>query len=270
MSEYQNYDDYTDPDEINEYDAVHTDPNKITLGKVIKKTFFYTLRIIAVLVFGLLFWRIFSSGDTKLAKSFLWNESAIASYKENADEFSAFYYKRPDNYTKLGEFQASNVYFVPSTGQFQITVRYNNSTLKKLAEDYSLDEIPSGEVFVFTLSDNLGNVYTSYEYASDSKKLYNYRRVVFDNVDMNAKKTVEEDGKQVEKVFEELYINVYYIEDVLYSTPYGKMTVYDTKHYHEPIDLSKYPIKDNKPSKELTQPPSYTVKEDPETPDTTE
>lgn len=259
MSEYQNYDDYTDPDEINEFDAIHTDPKKLTVGKVIKKTFFYTLRMIAVLVVGILFWRIFSSGDTELAKSFLWNESAISAYNENAEEFTAFYYKRPDNYTKDGKFQASNVYFVPSTGQFQITVRYNNSTLKKLAEEYGLEKIPSGEVFVFTLTDNFGNVYTEYEIAEDSKNLYNYRRVVFDNVDMTAKKTVEEDGKQVEKVFEELYINVYYIDKVQLSVPYGKMTVYDTKYYHEPVDLSKYQIKDNAPSKELKKPSSYTV-----------
>ncbi|MBR5315109.1 MAG: hypothetical protein IKU45_06840 [Clostridia bacterium] len=270
MSEYQNYDDYTDPDEINEFDAVHTDPNKITFGRVLKKTFFFTLRVIAVVVVGLLFWRIFSSGDTKLAKSFLWNESAISSYTENADEFSAFCYKRPDNYTKDGKFQASNVYFVPSTGQFQITVRYNNSTLKKLVEDYSLKETPTGEVFVFTLTDNLGNVYTSYQYATDSKNLYNYRRVVFDNIDMNAKKTVEEDGVQVEKFFEELYVNVYYIDDVTLSNPYGQMTVYDTKYYHEPVDLSKYPITDNAPSKELTVPPSYTVKAEPDSTDTAE
>lgn len=263
MSEFTNYDDIEDENEENEYDAIHTDPNKITFGRILKKTFFYSLRVIALIVVGLLFWRIFSSGDTKLAKEFLWNESAITAYNENPNNFQAFHYKHPDNYTKDGKFMASNVYFVKSTGQFQITVRYNNSTLKKLAKEYNLEKIPNGEVFVFTLTDNLGNVYTEYEYAVDEKNVYNYRRVIFDGIDMNASKTFEEDGKQVEKVFEELYINVYYAEDVVYSKPYGKITVYDTKYYHEPIDITEYPIKNNAPSDNLKNRIAYLVKEEP-------
>ena len=48
MSEYQNYDDYNDPEEINEYDAIHGDPKKITVSKIIKKTITTTLKLIAL------------------------------------------------------------------------------------------------------------------------------------------------------------------------------------------------------------------------------
>ena len=48
MSEYQNYDDYNDPDEQNDYDALNG--KKITVGKIIKKTLLYTLRLASFFV----------------------------------------------------------------------------------------------------------------------------------------------------------------------------------------------------------------------------
>lgn len=256
MSEYQNYDDYNDPEEINEYDAIHGDPNKITVSKIIKKTITTTLKLIAISVFCILFWRILSSGDTKLAKTFIWNDATL-----EAKNFETFYYKRPDNYSDNGRFSASNVFYVPSLGQFQITVRYNKSTLEKIAEEYNLQETPSGEVFVYTLTDNLGNRYTEYEYLTDAKNLYQYRRVIFENVDMNATKEVDEDGQTVTKQFEELYLNVYYANDVLYSKPYATITIYDQKYYHEPLVMTEHPY-DEEITNKLTPAIPYLVKEE--------
>ena len=263
MSEYNNYDDYYNPDEENGYDSIYA-TKKLTFGKIFKKTFVFLLKLLAVLVFALLFWRIFLTGETEFSKTFFWNETAVNEYTENKDNFSVFYYKRKDNLSNDGKFSASNVYYAPSIGQFQITIRYNNSTLEALAREYSLEKIPSGEVFVYTLSDNLGNTYTEYTTASDKKNMYNYRKVIFDGIDMNATKTETKDGKTSELKFEELYINVYYAEDVDLSKPYSKMTVYDSKYFHEPFDLSKY---EAKVSSELKAPVSYTVKDKTEQPD---
>ncbi len=262
MSEYDNYDDYTDPDEQNGYDAIYG-TKKITPWKIIKKTVKLSLKLIGITVFVSLLLRIFIAGDTSFSKTFLWTEQSITAYNKNPDDFDVYYYKRPDNISQGGKFSASNVYFIPSISQFQLTVRYNDSTLDKLMTDYKLENKPTGEVFVFTLSDNLGNVYTEYTYTADKKNMYNYRRVVFENIDMNATKTVEEDGIAVEKKFEELYINIYYKDDVLLSNPYSKMTIYDSNFYHEPFDFSKYVPKDNKPS-ELKKRIDYTIKEEPE------
>lgn len=260
MSEYTNYDDYNEFEE-DEYDL--SDSKKLTVGKIIKKTLLYSLRLLALFVFVFLMYRVFSGGAPDSMKSFIWNEKGIEAYNKDSSGFEALYYKHPDNLTKDGKFSAMNVYFVPSMGQFQITVRYNNSTLKYLAEDYKLEQKPEGEVFVYRLVDNLGNEYTDYEFISDKKNIYNYQRIVFDNVDMNATKVVEEEGENVTKKFEYLVLYAYYKEDVVLSEPYGALTVYDTEHYHEPISLSKYVPKDNKPTADLAKSAEYTVKPEP-------
>lgn len=262
MSEYDNYDDYSDLYQKDEYEALYG-TNKITPWKVIKKTFKILVKIFAVLFMAALLYRIFLTGDTAFSKKFLWTESSISAYNKSPEEFKSYYYKRPNNMTEDGKFSASNIYFTPSISQFQITIRYNDSTLRKLADEYKLEKIPDGEVFVFTLSDNLGNIYTEYKYTEDTKSLYNYRRVVFDGIDMNSIKTTEEeDGKTKEEKFSELYINIYFTEDVVLSKPYGKITVYDNNFYHEPIDLSKHISKNNTPSV-LKNKIQYKAKEEP-------
>ncbi len=258
MSEYANYDDFNDENEPSEYDIKTGKEKKVTPQKVIKKIFIYALRIIAVAVFAILFWRLGSSKDTKLAKAFIWTEENISSYTQNPSEFLAYKYMRNDNITEDGKFLANNIYFVPSKNQFQITLRYNNSTLKKLAEEYNLDNLPDGEVFVYALTDNLGNIYSQYEYAVDKKNLYNYRRILFENIDMQAtKETVNKNGEKVIQEFESLYLNIYYKDDINFEEPYGVLEVYSNDFYHEPMDLEDYKTKDNKPNMELTPGTSF-------------
>ncbi len=270
MSEYANYDDYNDPDEENEYDALRG--KKITVEKIIKKTLLYTLRLLALCVFAILLWRIFVSSDPKSMQNFVWNEETIKIYNDNPSEFVAYYYKHKDNLTKDGKFAASYVYYVPKTGQFQITLRYNDSTIKSLMEKYSLANEPSGEQFVFTLTDNAGNTYTEYEYISCEKSMYNYRRLIFDGIDMTpltvdnpSVNATEEERENIQKEKEKvlLTLNVYYKDDVLLSKPYGKITVYDYSYYHEPINMKNYIPKENKPTEGLIARMEYTVKEEP-------
>ena len=132
--------------------------------------------------------------------------------------------------------------------------------MKYLKEDFSLDSIPDGEPFVFILEDNLGNVYTEYKYTSDKKNIYNYRRLLFDGIDMNAEKTVEENGNEITKKFETLTLKAYYKDSVLLSEPYATITVYDTDHYHEPIELEKSPQK----TPDMMNRTEYEIKEEPD------
>ena len=272
MAYYENYDDYHDDEEENEYDA--TRGRKFTFGKILRKTFSYALTVLALAVIAFLVWRISSTGDPKAFKSFLWNDISIEAYNESPESFKALQYVRNDNLTPNGKFSASSVYFVPSIGQFQMTLRYNDSTVKKLVnelmteyelknanevkEKFGVYENTEKELFVFTLSDNLGNVYTDYQVVSGTKYMYNYRRIIFDNIDMNATKVTEKDGETLTEAFEELYLNIYFIDDVQLSAPYAILTVYDTEHDHSPVDLKKYPSNDT-PSKNLAPPPKYTV-----------
>ena len=69
MSEYQNFDDYNDNNDDNEYNALSG--KKITVGKIIKKTLLYSLRISAFLVIAILLWRIFSGEPPKNMKELI-------------------------------------------------------------------------------------------------------------------------------------------------------------------------------------------------------
>ena len=266
MSEYANYDDYNDPNEENEYDALNGKKN--TAGKIIGKTLLYTLRLVAFSVIAILLWRIFSGGVPKSLQTYVWTDEAYGIYTQDPDNYSIYHYKRNDNLSKDGKFMASYVYYVTETGEFQITLRYNNSTLKKLAEDYKLEDIPSGEPFVFTLTDQNGKVYTEYEYYSAKKNLYNYRKLIFKGIDM-APLTVEpadldrgddeinREKEEKEKV--NLTLKVYYKDDVLLSAPYSELTVFDYSFYHEPV-----PADYKKTAMTFTDRQQYTVKEEPE------
>ncbi len=56
-------------------------------------------------------------------------------------------------------FMASNQFYCPETGEFQITLRYNISTLEELQKDFDLPSVPAAEPALFDVSlvDNLGN-----------------------------------------------------------------------------------------------------------------
>jgi hypothetical protein len=68
----------------------------------------------------------------------------------------------------------------------------SNTALEALVEaeyEASVEENPieialSEQPFVFILRDNYGKVYTSYSYLSDEKNVYQYLRIVFENVDL--------------------------------------------------------------------------------------
>ena len=271
MSENQNYDDYNDPNEQNEYDAIYG--KKITVGKIIKKTLLYSLRIASFFVIAILLWRIFSGEAPKNMQELLFTDATVQSFNTAPKNFDVYYYKHKDNITKDGKFAASHIYYIPSEKQVQITVRYNNSTIKMLMEDYSLSSEPEFEPFIFTLTDGMGNTYTEYKYISGKKNMYNYRRLVFDGVDLNsliveepAFNATEDEINEFKEITKDKYLvlNIYYKDNVLLSEPYGKLPVFDYSYYREKLDTSKYAKKTQKTTSGLTKPANYTVKEEPE------
>ena len=270
MSEYQNFDDYNDPNEENEYDALNG--KKITLGKIIKKTILYSLRIASFFVIAILLWRIFSGEAPKNMQELLLTEDTVQSLNNTPDSFKVYSYVHKDNLTADGKFAASHVYYIPSEKQLQVTVRYNNSTIKTLMKDYSLSAEPEFEPFVFTLTDGMGNTYTEYKYISGKKNMYNYRRLVFDGVDLDsliveepAFNATEEEINEFEEITKDKYLvlNIYYKDDVLLSEPYGKLSVFDYSYLREELDTGKYAKKTQNATAGLTNREEYTVKEEP-------
>lgn len=126
-------------------------------------------------------------------------EEILQTLEDNT--FDAVYQQTAKSFDEKGWYHISDVILSDAAGQVQLTVRYNSrSTINTLMEKYSLTDRPSGEVFVYILSDDRGNVYTDYVFAAKSRPLYEFRRVIFSGVDLSDVGT--------------LTLDVYYGEDV--------------------------------------------------------
>lgn len=160
----------------------------------------------------------FASKDPKTARNLIWTDKAIELYNKNPKDFKVYYIKTYNKtyMTEDGKFAVSAVRYIPSLIQWQATIRYNNSTLARLAEDLNLDEAPGGEVFTYTLVDNTGRRYTDFKFLKTVKGRYNYYRLVFDNVNMSD--------------VEWLKISIYYNDDILDGSyaevPYSELYIY--------------------------------------------
>ncbi len=84
-------------------------------------------------------------------------------------------------------FMASNQFYCPATGEFQITLRYNNSTLEEVAKDFALPEIPAADpaLFDYSLVDNMGNRTPLTCVWTESKFMYQYMKLVTSEVDFS-------------------------------------------------------------------------------------
>ena len=221
-------------------------------GRIIKFLFF----LIVFSVIAIILWRIFSSGDPKSVDTITPNDKLCEAYEEHGDGLYMFRQEQrsitsaKDNY---GYFSVTNCVFIPEANQIQIVVRYNNSTIRSLAEDKALPEVPlrDEELFDVSLSiatdktpdnkdDNLGNDENGVRFtrvhpssvSSDTKNLYNYRRFVFDidSADISLSELLE-DGLMLA-----VYADIYYVGDVDYEKPaYGTLCLYD--HLSENIEV---------------------------------
>ncbi len=196
-----------------------------------------SLVISAVVI--LLLWRIIdSNNDPKVMNTIIANDRLCNAYEENGGELDIFtqeqsrFTRGEDNY---GYFAITQSTIIRDIDQIQFVFRYNNSTLKYTKEDYALSEVPSRDdnVYDVTLTvmydltpddttDNDGNTKDAVRYerffASDiisaKKTLYNYRKFVFDGIDL--------DNDVIA-----VYADFYYVGDIDYdSEPYGSLLIY--------------------------------------------
>ncbi|MBQ9086767.1 MAG: hypothetical protein IJY47_06230 [Clostridia bacterium] len=214
-------------------------------GRIVKAVFF--LIIFSVIFF--LIWRVFSS--TKPPESVAGleiNDDLYAAYLEEGEDLRLW--RQSQNTLTRGEdnagyFGASDCVFIPGANQVQLLVRYNNSTIRALAEDYQLASVPSREEELYDITlvlatdltpdvteDNAGNDPASVRFirlhpvssTSDTKNMYNYRRLVFD---------LDEGGVSLEDLTESglllaVYADFYYNQDIRYDeNAYGTLCLYD-------------------------------------------
>ena len=229
-------------------------------GKIAK----YALKAIGLLLIlgtvGILLWRIFSSGDPQSMKTLYVDEKLHTAWQtaEGEGRDMVMYTQEYDNITRAkhnyGYFSVTQTLFIEDADQVQITFRYNNSTIRHLKEDYGLAEIPdrAEELYDVTLvviydltpadkSDNENQDpdvavesvkrvrYTPTEQYADTKNLYNYRKLVFEDVDLS----------NPDMPILGVFVDVYYKGDVDYEKDsYGTLSIYNYNYPKEAYRLT--------------------------------
>lgn len=217
-------------------------------------------RIIKYLVYAIIFavmiflvWRAFFSDIMpKSMETIIANDGLKAAYAENGNltlkyqnldmisrvQLSEKEEKEQDRLNNYGYFAITKVDIIPEADQIQIVFRYNNSTLRELAKDYSLPAVPDRTEDLYDLSlvvatdltpddtsDNLSSDEKSVKSTryfpteaytvSDEKNMYNYRKFVFEGIDFNDLNLA-------------IYADIYYKGDINYEkTAYGTLCIWD-------------------------------------------
>ena len=215
--------------------------------------------VIATVCVALL-WRVFSSGDPESMKTLSVNEKVYNAYTQNGE--ALYMFKQEQNSitraeNNYGYFSITDCKFIPDANQAQVVFRYNNSTIRSLAEDYSLSTVPdrSEELYDVTLllaidltpenkDDNSTNAPESVRFVRvhasshtrDTKLMYNYYQLIFD---------IDESGEDIKALLDSnlllaVYADVYYINDLDYEKdPYGTLCLYDYLSENKTIELER-------------------------------
>ena len=147
----------------------------------VKNIFKLLISLIIITVYVLLLGRMYLASDRGIMAKY----SPTDIYFDNCNDNTVIYTQNL-NYTmdETGYYRVSNLAFIPEIGELQINVRYNDSTLDKLAELYPEFEY-NGEPFVYELVDNNNNVYKLNGYITKTNLIYNFRKLLFENIDFN-------------------------------------------------------------------------------------
>ncbi len=200
------------------------------LGGSVKLIFY----LVIIVINAIILWRVLFSGDLGEIKPLVSNEITAKAYSEHGKDLIIERQKQR-TISSSGKFSVTDCVFIPQAEQIQITVRYNNSTLEKLAADYELDKAPDrkNELFDITIvktrdltpddtEDNTDKsalseerYFPSGEPKTAYKTLYTYKKFIFDNV-------TYEDAVG-------MFVDIYYLEDTDYeSKPYDALCIYDS------------------------------------------
>lgn len=237
--------------------------------KIIKSFFRLMLATVIMLVVGVFVWRFITSAPPDGLMTLSPNEKLAEAY---SDSEILLVTQEQNNITRTeknyGYFSVADVVFIPEIKQLQILVKYNDSTLKALKNDYAEDfselgekEYPDSSKDWYDVSvvlardltpdnkdDNFGSDRESVELTrikptevsgSAHKERYSYRRLVFDNV-------------PIDSLTLAVYADFYYVGDIAYNngefdiytdTAYGTLCLYTFADKTLEVELTKDDIK---------------------------
>ena len=212
--------------------------------KIAKITFKTVILAISFFIYAFFIFRLCSTQDApKSVSSIVWNETTRAAYAADPEGFQILSQEPSTIITDDGRFWISNVVYLPQAKQLQLTIKYNDSTLKYLkqalanqqnhaqddpAETVTVDVILlPDEAFDYSVLDNSRNRYHEYTFTAAREQNYNYRRLVFENI------TIPEHAA--------FYIDMYYVGAIDYSAiPYGSLLAWNTALDIEELEPAKY------------------------------
>ena len=166
---------------------------------------------VIVLVVALMLWRINTLERVPSEmQTLLVNEATHAAYVAHGEDMMVYTQEKLDpmttNREAYGYFWIDQVLIIPEAKQVQVLVKYNNSTLEHLAADYELSSVPAREESILDLSmriitdttpNNLEDiedektwiqetVQPQEDVVSGKKDVYNYRKYIFDGVEISS------------------------------------------------------------------------------------
>ncbi len=186
-----------DRDEYEEYVETHSDGEKRgpSLGKIIGKTFKYFIICIILGIVGVSLVRIIMLDNFPAeVENYYFTEKSAELYRSGA--IMCYEIEVAQNYSdSSGDSHAGDFFLffgrLTETGgnlaEIQCTVRYNDSTLLHRGESFNGSGYAAGsetDPFVYVLMDDLGHAYEPVQITSAEKSNLNYRRLVFEDVDM--------------------------------------------------------------------------------------
>lgn len=211
-------------------------------GKIFKVGIKIVFYLFILIVNVIMLWRVLFSGDPAKIERLTVNDDLRRSYEDGELILER---QEQRSLTSNGLFAVRQCVFIPEANQIQIVVRYNNSTLRQLKEDFGLESVPdrTEDLFDVTIvkttdktpldiTDNTDSemlneerYYPTGEPEEAYKRLYSYRRYVFENV-------TYEDAVG-------MFVDIYYKGAADYNeSPYGALCIYEDGAPMEEVKLS--------------------------------
>lgn len=210
------------------------------VGWIIKQIFRYTFWGICALVWGIIFYRIFSSTNAKLVKEMYFSDDAVVIAQKLGDDFDVYSVQTASTMNEDGTVQVINNLYAEDAKEFEIGLRYR---MKRFTgeKDKSLP-------FTIKLIDKSGKEYEVCNTEFTTKNDYGFARISFAGVDIDKTTNqyyfadgdfshdtpdINQDNGQVLNTNYALYLKVYY----------GEECVAELQVYHDFVILEEIEYK---------------------------
>ena len=225
MSDYERYGDY------NEIDEDPAKKVKLLLNILKIATLLVCLGVVGLIAFRMIIFNTYPDSVTKL----YFDESLTTYYENTNGEIGAKTQnlRFPYDDENLGNFFCDFLVVVDGIDQIQVTLRYNKSTIERINKAITAENIEREKVglapfstlsteaqdlFTFRLTDGKGNYYDGQSVKYDTRFMYRYHRLVFNEVDL-----LGADGSYPEGLMVEIALNVEELKDQHFITLKSKV-----------------------------------------------